>query len=57
MGPGRGPDALSVPTDAEGRMKRDMAAFKPYLPVLIAAANRGDASPTFVQFVQKLRGA
>lgn len=56
VGPGAGPSVLSVPITQDERAQRDLEAFKPYLPVLIAAANKGNASPTFVQFVRKIRG-
>lgn len=56
LGMGAGPESLGIPTDRDGRAAQDLQAFKPYLPVLIAAANRDGASPTFVQFVRKIRG-
>lgn len=31
--------------------------FKPWLPLLTQRANSGDASPSFVMFVKRLRGA
>lgn len=56
VGPGAGPDILTHQTGAAGAAA-DMAAFKPWLPMLQRAASQPDVSPRFVQFVRAVRNA
>lgn len=51
--PGMGAAAGGV-RDAAGK---EAERFKPWLPLLTQRANSGDASPSFVMFVKRLRGA
>ena len=50
--PGGGEAAFGVQQQAA----REAERFKPWLPLLMERANSGDASPSFVMFVKRLRG-
>lgn len=52
IGPGAGPDGG---TTMQGQSAKDVAMFKPWLPVLTKRANSGTVSPAFVRFVRGLR--
>lgn len=51
--PGGGAPAAGIKDAAATEWQR----FKPWLPLLTERANSGDASPSFVMFVKRLRGA